>query len=163
MITAMSERDVVFTPFMLRVREALAGSRDETVVLHCQTSRLTSIAIAVDEWFMLRARAEHVMAEANAMLDPDLARIQLDDEYGTGELAFVLRWSSRSWRIVIHENVANRTARVELEGATQTAHPLKPVDQAFLEDLIISLLDLRPARIAVHGETASPSIQRETP
>ena len=64
-----SQRDVVFTPFMLRVREAVGHDVVAPTVLHMEASRPTLIAVAVDEWFGLRARAEHVISEANGMLD----------------------------------------------------------------------------------------------
>jgi hypothetical protein len=148
----MSQRDVVFTPFMLRVRETMSGTTDEDVTLHYETSRPTSIAVAVDEWFMLRARAEHVIAEANAMLDPGVERIALDDEYGTGRLAFVLRWSNRSYRLLVHEDVGARTGQVEMDGPTRVTDLVKPVDHAFLEDLAVALLDPRPPTVEI-GET----------
>ena len=56
-----------------------------------------SVAAAADEWFTLRARAEQLVAEANVMLEGQ--GIDLVDEAGTGELAFVLRHGSRSVRI----------------------------------------------------------------
>ncbi|MGH8916979.1 MAG: hypothetical protein ACRD0H_01320, partial [Actinomycetes bacterium] len=85
----MSERDVVFTPFMLRVRDAVSGAAAPAAGgLRMHESPVQTVAVAVDEWFGLRARAEHQIAEANAMLDPAAPRIELHDEYGTGQLAF---------------------------------------------------------------------------
>jgi hypothetical protein len=141
-------RDVVFTPFMLRVRTAVSGAGDEHLTLHYEVSSPTSIAVAVDEWFGLRARAEHVIAEANAMLDPGVERIALEDEYGTGRLAFVLRWNDRSYRMLVHEDPAVRRARVEVEGSA-VQETLKPVDQAFLEDLAVSLVSPSAAAVVV--------------
>lgn len=144
----MSERDVVFTPFMLRVRETLTGASDECVTLHYETSRPTNIAVAVDEWFSLRVRAEHVIAEANAMLNPGADRIQLEDEFGTGQLAFVLRLRKRSCRVLVHEDPAAHLARVEVQDSTRHG-AIKPADQTFLEDLAVSLLSPHPAGFVV--------------
>jgi hypothetical protein len=141
-------REVVFTPFMLRVRNAVSGVADEHPTLHFEVSSPTSIAMAVDEWFGLRARAEHVIAEANAMLDPAVERIALEDEYGTGRLAFVLRWNNRSYRMLVHEDPAVRRAQVEVEGSTGE-DTVKPVDQAFLEDLAVSLVSPSTAEVVV--------------
>jgi|1186.fasta_scaffold19256_2 hypothetical protein len=154
MTTAGSARDVVFTPFMLRVRDALSGAAHEPVVLHYEASHPTSIAVAVDEWFGLRARAEHVIAEANAMLEAHAQRIALEDEYGTGRLAFVLRWHDRAWRILVHDDAAVHRARVEVEGRDGA---VKPVDQAFLEDLAVSLLSPDAARLVVDQPDQAPS------
>jgi hypothetical protein len=144
----VSERDVVFTPFMLRVRETLNGASGECVTLHYEASRPARIAVAVDEWFSLRARAEHVIAEANAMLDPGSDRIRLEDEFGTGQLAFVLGWRERSCRVLVHQDLAAHLARVEVQDSTRH-RALKPVDQTFLEDLALSLLSPHPARVVV--------------
>jgi hypothetical protein len=147
----VSERDVVFTPFMLRVRDIATRTSDERVTLHFEASHATTIAVAVDEWFGLRARAEHVIAEANAMLEQDGDRIQLDDECGTGELAFVLRSSRRSYRFAVHVDAAARRARLAVENSALRGG-LKPVDLAFLEDLAASLLSPHPA-----GADVTPS------
>jgi hypothetical protein len=144
----VSERDVVFTPFMLRVRETVTGASDEYVTLHFEASRPIRIAVAVDEWFSLRARAEQVIAEANAMLDQGADRIQLEDEFGTGQLAFVLRWRKRSCRVLVYEDRVAHLARVEVQDSTRHG-ALKPVNQTFLEDLTVSLLSPHPAGFIV--------------
>ena len=62
----LSQRDVVFTPLMLRVRDVLDGA-DRSAPLRLRLSPVHPIAAATDEWFYLRARSEQVIAEANAM------------------------------------------------------------------------------------------------
>jgi hypothetical protein len=136
----MSERDVVFTPFMLRVREALSGTAAGAGELRLEASPEQTIAIAVDEWFGLRARAEHMIAEANAMLAPAAPRIELHDEYGTGDLAFVIRWGARWARLVVAaEPPPGHAAHVELQEPGGPAR-VKPADLAVVEDLIVDLL-----------------------
>jgi hypothetical protein len=136
----VSERDVVFTPFMLRVRDTVSGTTAEVARLRLAASPVETIAIAVDEWYGLRARAEHVIAEANAMLDPAAPRIELQDEYGTGQLAFVLRWGDRWARVLVAAGSSpEHTARVELQQPGGAAE-VKPADLSVLEDLIIDLL-----------------------
>jgi hypothetical protein len=136
----VSERDVVFTPFMLRVRETVSGAVTEGGALRLETSRAETIAVAVDEWFGLRARAEHVIAEANAMLGPAAPRIELHDEYGTGHLAFVIRRGPRWARFAVAaDEPTEHMARVELQEPGGLAK-VKPADLAVLEDLIVDLL-----------------------
>ena len=136
----MSERDVVFTPFMLRVRDAVSGPPAHAGAARIEPSPVQTIAVAVDEWFGLRARAEHQIAEANAMLDPAAPRIELEDEHGTGQLAFVLRWGDRWARVLVAaEPSPEHAARVELQQPGGAAG-VKPADLSVLEDLIIDLL-----------------------
>jgi hypothetical protein len=133
-----SERDVVFTPFMLRVRDVLDGG-DRSVPLRLRASSLHPVAHATDEWFYLRARSEQVIAEANAMLRGRAELVDLEDEYGTGVLAFVLRRGARSARVSLGQ--AGRQAWVELERRYVTGvQPVEPEDPAVLEDLVVELL-----------------------
>lgn len=134
----LSQRDVVFTPFMLRIRDMLDG-RDRSVPLRLRASSLHPVAEATDEWFYLRARSEQVIAEANAMLRGRAAPVDLQDEYGTGELGFVLRRGARSVRISLGRT--GRQGWVELQRpAVVGARPVEPEDPAVLEDLVVELL-----------------------
>jgi hypothetical protein len=133
-----SQRDVVFTPFMLRVRDVLDGG-DLAVPLRLRASSLHAVAQATDEWFYLRARSEQVIAEANAMLSGRAELVDLEDEYGTGVLAFLLRRGARSARISLGR--AERQAWVELERPYASGvQPLEPEDPGVLEDLVVELL-----------------------
>ena len=133
-----SQRDVVFTPFMLRVRELLDGT-DRSAPLRLRSSTLQPFARATDEWFYLRARCEQVIAEANAMLTGRAELVDIEDEVGTGTLAFVLQWGGRSARISMGQ--AGRQGWVELERRhARSAQPLEPEDPDVLEDLVIELL-----------------------
>jgi hypothetical protein len=134
----LSQRDVVFTPFMLRIRDMLDG-RDRPAPLRLRASSLRPVAEAVDEWFYLRARCEQVVAEANAMLHDRAAPVDLQDEYGTGELGFVVRRGARSVRISLGRT--GRQAWVELQRPhVADARPVEPEDPAVLEDLVVELL-----------------------
>jgi hypothetical protein len=133
-----SQRDVVFNSFMLRVRDLLDGE-DCSTPLRLRPSSLHAIAYANDEWFYLRARSEQVIAEANAMLSGRAELVDLEDEYGTGVLAFLLRRGARSARISLGR--AERQAWVELERPYASGvQPLEPEDPAVLEDLVVELL-----------------------
>lgn len=134
----LSQRDVVFTPFMLRIRDMLDGI-DRSAPLRLRGSSLHPVAEATDEWFYLRARSEQVVAEANAMLHGRAAPLDLQDEYGTSELGFVLRRGARSVRISLGRT--GRQAWVELQRPYMTdARPVEPEDPAVLEDLVVELL-----------------------
>ena len=141
-----SQRDVVFTPLMLRVREAMRGAAhgpgDEPVAV--QVSTLHGIARANDEWVALRCRAEQVVAEANAMLPPGLPRFELSDECdmtpdGAAMLAFTVGYGIRAFRLWFTQS--GRQAWIELRRSwVDTAAPLEPADLATLEDLLVEIL-----------------------
>jgi hypothetical protein len=132
-----SQRDVVFTPFMLRVRAVLEGE-DRHVPLRLKPSARQRVAWAADEWFYLRCRSEQVIAEANAMLSGQAAPLDLIDEAGTGRLAFTLSWQDRTSCLSLGQE--GRQAWVELERSYAPAGPAKPEDPSVLEDLVIELL-----------------------
>lgn len=142
-----SQRDVVFTPFMLRVRAALDGE-DCRAPVRLVRSAPRRLARAADQWFYLRCRSEQVIAEANAMLNGRAEPLDLDDEVGTGRLAFTLRWRDKSSAIWLGQ--ADRQGWVQLERSYQPgrepgkpedpAEPEEPADPAALEDLVIELL-----------------------
>jgi hypothetical protein len=139
-----SQRDVVFTPLMLRVREAVRGAAT-TGSAAVQVSSLHGIAQANDEWVALRCRAEQVVAEANAMLTASTGpRFELVDEFGMGPdgqavLAFVVGYGDRTFRLWLTQS--GRQAWIELlRSWVDTAEPLEPVDQAALEDLLVEIL-----------------------
>jgi hypothetical protein len=138
-MTSQSQRDVVFTPFMLRVRATLDGENRRTPV-RLRPSATQRLAWAADQWFYLRCRCEQVIAEANAMLSGRAALLDLTDEAGTGRLAFTLCWRDRSSCVWLGET--GRQGWVQLERSYQPAlQPEEPVDPSALEDLVIELLE----------------------
>jgi hypothetical protein len=138
-MTVESQRDVVFTPFMLRVRAVLDGENRSTVV-QLKPSAPRRLAWAADEWFYLRCRSEQIIAEANAMLNGRAAVLDLTDEVGTGRLAFTLRWGDRSSCLWLGQ--AGRQGWVQLERSYRSAsQPEEPADPSALEDLVIELME----------------------
>jgi hypothetical protein len=138
-VSDQSERDVAFTPFMLRVRGVLDGTEPVPGSFALRPSELRSRAATVDTWFYLRTRAEQVVAEANAMLEGRAPLFDLEDESGSGRLAFVVRHGSRWMRLRI-DHVDPRTF-LELDGTmVSSAAPMEPVDHGALDDLVIGLL-----------------------
>lgn len=137
----VSERDVVFTPFMLRVRGVLDGAPDRRA-LALRASEERSLARAVDDWFNYRARAEQVVSEANAMLEGRAQLFDIEDEAGSGRLAFTIRWRDRSCRFLVGE--AGRRGRMMLERPGHVDEPpVEPVDRNVLEDLLVAMIEER--------------------
>lgn len=138
-----SNHDVLLTPFMVRVREATTGG-DSSATLVFRKSRPELIAVAIDEWFYLRTGAEHVISEANSMLH-ESDKITLEDEYGTGQLSFTLRWRDRSIRVAVDRGglhsgqviTESSAFRPEQAGSAVGLHP---ANEAFLEELAVSLV-----------------------
>jgi len=138
-----SQRDVVFTPFMLRVRDLLEGA-PSPAPLRLRASSLQPIAAANDEWFYLRARSEQVIAEANAMIGSRAEPLNLQDEYGTGHLSFTLRYGDRTARISLGQT--GRQAWVEMHRPyVGDLSAVEPEDPGVLEDLVVELLRDQPS------------------
>jgi hypothetical protein len=140
-----SQRDVVFTPIMLRVREAVHGTGESGAPASVRVSVIHPIAEANDEWVYLRCRGEQVIAEANSMIqDPALPRFELVDEIGidaegAAQLAFVVSYGPRSFRLWLAQS--DRRAWIELERSwVPTTQQLEPTDPAVLEDLLVDIL-----------------------
>jgi hypothetical protein len=133
-----SQRDVVFTPLMLRCREAAAGV-DVRVPLRLKSSSLRQVGHANDDWVCQRARAEQVIAEANAMLTGHTETIGLDDRIGAARLAFTVSRLDRAATITLR--FVDRQAWLELERsyAPDTA-PVELVELQVLEDLVVELI-----------------------
>lgn len=148
-----SVHDVVLTPFMVRVREATTGGASAATLVF-RRSRPELIAVAVYEWFDLRTRAEHVIAEANSMLDPDGDHIILEDECGTGHLSFTLRWRNRSVKIAVDQDEA-RAGHIVAQSpdfAPDGAIEVLPDDLNFLEELAVSLVAINRPDIKLKEE-----------
>jgi len=134
-----SQRDVVFTPFMLRVRDTLESSGAAPTELRMKLSGSRSIAVAVDEWVELRTYAEHMIAEANAMLGPDDERIALCDECGDGVLAFELRRRAQRFRVFVNPDASGHRGQVEVGDDPQLS-PEEPAERTVLDDLIVNMM-----------------------
>ncbi|HHV21883.1 MAG TPA: hypothetical protein GXZ30_10180 [Propionibacterium sp.] len=145
-----SPHDVVLTPFMVRVREATSGG-DSTATLVFRHSRPERIAVATWEWFGLRTRAEHVISEANSMLDPNGDHITLEDEYGTGHLSFTLRWRDRSVCVAVDQDDPH-TGQIVANSPDfepSEAGDVLPDNEAFMEELAVSLIGINRPDIHV--------------
>jgi hypothetical protein len=133
-----SQRDVVFTPLMLRCREAATGV-DVRVPLRLKPCSLRAVRHANDDWVGQRARAEQVIAEANAMLNGRTELIGLDDRIDAAGLSFTVSRVGRTAEITMR--FVGRQAWLELERSyTHGAAPVELVDLQGLEDLVVELI-----------------------
>jgi hypothetical protein len=136
-----AERNVAFTDFMLRVASAMEG-REPAPALRLVPSAPRSRARAVDDWFMLRTRTEQVMAEANAMLNHQAAIFDLEDEFGTGRLAFTISRGELWIRmyLVTMDEVRQGWVVLERSASPSPGRLVEPRDPGVLEDLLIGML-----------------------
>lgn len=133
-----SQRDVVFTPLMLRCREAAAGV-DVRVPLRLKSSSLRQVRHANDDWVSQRARGEQVIAEANAMLTGHTETIGLEDRIGAAGLAFTVSRLDRTATITLQ--FVDRQAWVELERSyAPGAAPVELLELQVIEDLVVELI-----------------------
>ena len=133
---AMSSREVLYTPFMNRVAFALqTGTVPAEPELVSSSPR--SLARAVDDWNALRGRAEHVVAEANAMLPASMPPVALCDE--VGELAFTVLHGN----LVVRVSLARSGAEgwVELERSWAAEDGVEPGEPSVMEDLVLRLIE----------------------
>ena len=85
------------TPFMLRVQARLDG--DAAPVAATVDSRPIPAPIATDAQMMVRALAEQLVSEANAVLRESGEVMTLADEVGPGALTFTLGYRNRAARV----------------------------------------------------------------
>lgn len=132
----MTSREILYTPFMNRVASAV---RTRTVLDEPDLvpSSRRSLARAVDDWHALRGRAEHVVAEANAMLPPSMPRVGLCDE--VGGLAFMILHGN----LVVRVSLARSGVEgwVELERSWAAEDAVEPGEPSVMEDLVLRLID----------------------
>ncbi|HMC04415.1 MAG TPA: hypothetical protein VKJ83_02970 [Actinomycetota bacterium] len=132
----MNSREALYTPFMNRVALAMQTgtvSADPELV----ASKRRSLARAVDDWHALRGRAEHVVAEANAMLPASMPPVALCDE--VGELAFTVLHGN----LVVRVSLARSGAEgwVELERSWAAEDGVEPGEPSVMEDLVLRLIE----------------------
>ena len=135
-MAAMGRREVLYTPFMNRISLAMQTgtvSADPELV----SSSRRSLARAVDDWNALRGRAEHVVAEANAMLPASMPPVALCDE--VGELAFTVLHGN----LVVRVSLARAGAEgwVELERSWAAEDGVEPGEPSVMEDLVLRLIE----------------------
>jgi hypothetical protein len=136
------------TPFMLRVAELVDGDpdRDEAPPRPAlRESRPKPIPVGADEQVALRALAEQLVAEANAVLaDVAAHRIHLDDLLVDGQLGFSLRYGERG--ALVRTRFGEHEAIGQLQGIGGPCSrlvELAGIDE--LQNLILLILTGAPA------------------
>ncbi len=87
------------TPFMSSVESLLAGSPPPVPTPDCPPAAGRGVASVTDSHLAVRAVAEQLVSEANAVLAGHGRSIALVDEVGPGGLAFTLSEGGRSLRV----------------------------------------------------------------
>lgn len=89
------------TPFMIRVAELIGAEVDEQPEPLKYETRLSTgvpVNVGADRHVAIRALAEQLLCEANAVLDSSDDHLSLFDEVADGELAFNVTYRSRVMR-----------------------------------------------------------------
>ena len=91
------------TPFMVRVAELIGAETDEVDEVPLQYKTRPSMAmpanVGADRHVAIRALAEQLLCEANAVLADSEDHLALFDEVGDGELAFDVTYRNRAVRV----------------------------------------------------------------
>jgi hypothetical protein len=131
---------------MLRVADLLADGADGAPEPELREALPKPVPIAADEQVALRALAEQLVSEANAVLHDQLEHVELDDELVAGQLGFRVSFGSRS--ALVTTRFGRNTAVGELvgTGAVPSTH-VELAGPGQLEELILLLLaaELEPA------------------
>ena len=126
------------TPFMTRVAEAVDGETDvERPQLRPSVAK--SVPVGADEQMVLRALAEQLVSEANAVLYDNPQHIELTDRLVDGQIGFTMSFGART--AVVRTSFDHHAAVGELDGfgGRDGDHvELAGLDQ--LENLILLLL-----------------------
>lgn len=101
------------TPFMVRVTGALDGTEPAGRPA-VKPSRTKPVPEGADDQVVLRALAEQLVAEANAVLADRPEQIDLADQLVDGQLGFSMRYGRRS--VVVRTRFAGAGALAELQG-----------------------------------------------
>lgn len=131
---------------MEQVQEVLAGGHfagPSTV-----PSRLLPVADVTDRQVTLRALAEQLLGEANAVIGHVGPPVQLADEATDGRLSFTLRCGSRAARV--QATVAGHQALAEL--VVESDGMLVPEELATRRDLERLILELVGSQIRPVGQ-----------
>ena len=90
------------TPFMVRVAELVGAPTDESeepLAYRTRPSSAMPVNVGADRHVAVRALAEQLLCEANAVLADSDDHLALYDEVGDGELAFSVTYRNHAVRI----------------------------------------------------------------
>lgn len=130
------------TPFMTRIAELIGAdpaALPEPPVYRTRLSAATAINQGADRHIAIRALAEQLMCEANAVLADFDDQLTLSDETGGDELAFDVRYRNRAVRV--STRFADGIAIGQLTGDGVPAGPPRELTSAAdIADLLAALM-----------------------
>jgi imidazolonepropionase-like amidohydrolase len=139
---ADESRGSVMTPFMARVAELIGADPGTPPAPPRYRTRLSAAAAVnrgADRHIAVRALAEQLVCEANAVLADCADHLALADEAGTAELAFTVYYRNRAVRFTTR--FADGTAFGQLAGDGVPAGPPRELASAEdIADLLATLL-----------------------
>lgn len=126
------------TPFMWRVAELVGAETDDMPQVATTPSVFRSVSEGADRQGEMRALAEQLVSEANAVLSAASESMTLDDELEPDSLSFVIGFAGRQARITTR--IADKRSFGQLIGeGAEGADPQELADDA-LEELILLLV-----------------------
>ncbi|MGW7410442.1 hypothetical protein ACWGI9_43415 [Streptomyces sp. NPDC054833] len=129
------------TPFMLSVAEVLGQdpAAGAPPVPGTRPSEPTSTGTGADRQVAVRALAEQLVCEANAVLAEADDHLALTDELSVGELAFSVHYRGRTARVSTRFSDGTAYGRLVGDGLTAT-EPRELNGPEALTDLLLMLL-----------------------
>lgn len=130
------------TPFMVRVAEltgADPAALPEPPAYRTRLSARTAVNVGADRHIAVRALAEQLLCEANAVLADFDDHLTLSDEAGGDELAFAVHYRNRAVRV--STRFADGIAFGQLTGDGVPAGPPRELTSAEdVADLLVALM-----------------------
>ncbi len=129
------------TPFMVRVAEVVEAEvdPDELPMPTLQATRPWGIGEGTERQIAIRAQAEQLVCEANAVLVGAGDHLSLDDEVGGEELAFSIRYRGRAARVSTSYFGHQAYGQIIADGI-EAGEPRELVGPEALPDLIMLLI-----------------------
>jgi hypothetical protein len=126
------------TFFMHRLAEALGGEAPELPMPAMRPSAPEAFIIGSDRHVALRAYAEQLVSEANAVIAEPVSHLILFDEVGGDELAFTITCNSHAARVATRFAGGHATGQIVSEDLPNE-QPFELSGTEALPDLIIRL------------------------
>jgi hypothetical protein len=130
------------TPFMLSVQALLDGEPAPSVATI--ESHPIPAPVATDAQMMVRALAEQLVSEANAILREHGDVVSLEDEVGPGGLTFSVGYRQRVARVQTVMSGRSALVRLIVDGHADGA-PRRLTGEDELRALVLGLIDPGPA------------------
>ncbi len=124
--------------FMARLAEALGGDASHIPTPAMRPSAPSGFMAGSDRYVALRAYAEQLVCEANAVIEEPVSRLSLFDEVGGDELAFTITCNSHAARVATRFSGGRATGQIVSEDLPHE-QPYELSGPEALPDLIVGL------------------------